>query len=161
MPAFQTIVDPVFVKFRRKISRYPRMHGYYLMDVVSIESMRSAGLTQEEILDAVFEFFDDQTWPPPADRPSDVSWSQHEVEGEVAEQIAVRALIGGTEVGHKRDTMPPKVARSLWREFQGFFQGERRYYVGMGLGDYKYAYLQGAAVVDETRAGVLWVVEND
>lgn len=157
----QTVDDPAFVDLRRRVARFQRMHGYYIVDVVSIESLRNAGKTQEQILDAVFEHFDDQAWPPAADRPSGVYWEDHEVSASKARESAVQALIGGSQIGHTRDTIPSTTAHSLWSEFESFFQEQRRYYTGMGLGDSKYAYLHGAAIVDQHRGGILWVVEGD
>ena len=157
----QTIDDPAFVDFRQRVTQFRRMHGYYIVDIVSIESMRSAGQTQEEILDAVFEHFDDQEWPPAVARPSGVYWKDHEVAASEARELAVQALIGGSQIGHTTDTIFPDIAHSLWGEFEGFFRIERRYYAGIGLGDSEYVYLHGAAIVDQERAGILWVVESD
>jgi hypothetical protein len=36
-----------------------------------------------------------------------------------------------------------------------------RFYLNMGLGDPKYVFSHGAAIVDEERAGILWIVESD
>jgi hypothetical protein len=126
MHTLQTIAEPKFVAFRSRLTQYPRMDGYYLVDIVSIESMRTAGCSQEEILDTTFEHFDDQDWPPPEARPLNIPWSADAVDSDTAERVVMRALIGGREVGHTMDTIPPDVAGFLWSEFQGFFPGSRR-----------------------------------
>lgn len=153
--------DAEFRALRRRVSRFPRMHGYYLIDLVSIEALRAAGRSEEQILDTVLEHFDDEPWPPADRRPDNVSWTEHEVDRSRADEVAIRALVGGRDVGHTRETMPADTARDIWREFEALFDERRRYYAGMGLGNHAYSYLHGVVVVDRARAGILWVVEND
>ncbi|MDX1433134.1 MAG: hypothetical protein R3286_11870 [Gammaproteobacteria bacterium] len=156
-----SIDDPDFLDLRERVLAHPRMHGYYLVDLVSIEALRAAGRSEEEILDEVLEHFDDSPWPPPEERPADLTWVEHEVDAAHAREAAMEALVGGSQVGHTRDTIPPRAARQMWQDFERLFGDERRYYVGMGLGDSRYVYLHGAVIVDRERAGILWVVESD
>lgn len=97
----------------------------------------------EEILDAVFEYVDGQPWLPAGKRPAGVSWSDHETAALEAGKVAVQSLVAGHQAGHARDTTPCDVAKSLRRQFEGFFSNRRRYYVGTGLGASQYAYRQG------------------
>ena len=156
-----TVDDSAFVDLKSRLVGYRRMRGYYIVDLVSIERLRQEQVSQEELLDAVFEYFDDQPWPPKSERPSEGLWSDHEVASSVAKSVTVQALVGGPEVGHTDVTMPPDIAMKLWAEFESLFDSSRQYYVGMGFGDRDYVFLHGTAIVDHKRAGVLWIVESD
>lgn len=154
-------VDPEFSDLRRRINVHERADGYYLIDLVSIAALRDEGRSQEEILDWVLEYFDDQPWPPPDERLASSSWEEHAASRSRAEEEAVAALVGGMFVGHSRDTVSPDEARELWKEFESFFPEEPQYYVELGLGDRDNVYSRGVVILDRERAGILWVVESD
>lgn len=154
-------VDPEFADFRRRVTRFERAHGYYILDIVSIAALRGEGKSQEEILDWVFGYFDDQSVPPLDEPRSDRSWEQHEVSASAAEAEAVAAFVGGKGIGHSRSTIPPSTARELWGELSSFFSDRPRFYAGMAFGDREYAFSRGVVILDEEHAGILWIVEDD
>ena len=95
-------------------------------------------------------------------RPAqDQSWEDYRWEEEAATRHVLQALQGGLEIGHHGDAMDAACARALWEEFQSFFSPARKYYGCLGLGNPDYVFQHGVAIVDESWAGLLWIVESD
>ena len=146
-------------QIRCVVGRYPRMHGYYLLNVVPLPlDWRDR---EEAALTAAFQALDDQPWPPHESRPDDQCWTDYEVPESEARAHVVAALVGGREVGHTRDTIPMADALPIWEAFRALFSAGARFFVGVGLGDSKFTFQQGAVVVDEHKAGCLCVIESD
>ena len=146
-------------RLRQTLAQYPRMHGYYLLNMVPLHvGWREA---EEGSLSAAFEALDDQTWPPPELRPKDQLCSDYEVDEIKACARVVEALVGGSAVGHSVDTIPRAEAFAMWKRFRDLFSPESRFFLGVGFGDSNYAYQEGAVVVDNQKAGCLIVVEDD
>lgn len=144
---------------RRAVARYPRRSGYYLVNLVSLPEN---WVEDEEVaLTEAIQALDDQRWPPPEERPDDQRWVDYEVSELQAAAHVVAALVGGPEIGHARDTIPNAEARAIWETFRALFATNARFFVGVGLGDFRYVYQQGAVMVDDRRAGCLCVIEND
>jgi hypothetical protein len=158
----QTLNRQDFLILKEEIEKHSRLSGYYIIDLVSISDLSSQGLSQEEILDRVFQYFDDQEWPPPSERPQDQSWEgDYQVNRESARQQTVEALAGGPSIGHAHFTMSQDVAESFWERFDSLFGQEKRYYTQMGLGLRDYAYSRGVSIADRDSVGILWIIEND
>jgi hypothetical protein len=159
---FSTINDPEFVTLKHAIEAHPRLCGYYIIDTISITALRTAGASQAEILDKVIAYFDDtEKVPHPNSVPDDSTWLDYEVGMEAARDAAFEALVGGPGVGHLHDTIPPDEAEQYFTRFVALFESDRQYYVGLGIGNYDYVFQRGVLVVDQHRAGILWVVESD
>ena len=151
-----------FRKLRSEIESFPRCCGHYIIDLVSISQERLSGWSQEQILDMVFQYFDEEQWPPESERPSDQSWERdYVVDESVARARVIEQLIGGRTIGQVGDIMSSTKATEFWDRFCEFFTSDRKHYVAMGLGDSTYVFQEGAAIVDFDRAGILWVVESD
>lgn len=155
-----TVDDPAFRALAAELAAHPRQCGYYLVDLVSIRALRRDGLGSEELLERVFSHFDDAEWPPMEQRP-DGRWADYAADPAAARAITIDALVGGAGVGHSVDTIPPERAAALWERFQALVPEPRTVYVGMGFGQRRYVFQQGAAIVGAEHAGVLWVVESD
>jgi len=151
--------DPAFLALRTEIQGTPRQHGYYLVDRVSIRGLQD--LEPDALLERVFRHFDDAEWAPDDQRPTDQTWLDYATTAEGARSAAIDALVGGSEIGHARDTIPPAQAAALWEHFEALFPPPRAYYVGMGFGDARYVFQRGAAIVSAEFAGLVWVVESD
>ena len=80
---------------------------------------------------------------------------------EVAHRRGDRSHVGGAEIGHTRETMSAALTGQIWGLFSSLFATDRAYFTGLGLGDDKYVFQSGVAIVDATRAGFIGVVEND
>jgi len=160
---FRSVENRAFLQLKAEIETYRRTSGHYIVDLVSISFLRIAGVTQEELLDAVFEHWDDRPWPPKSVRPSNQSWdSDYQVDADEARRHAIKTLVGGADIGHTKEAMSQPVATQVWERFAAFFERTAcRYYVGMGLGNREFTYLSGVAIVDHQHAGILWVVESD
>lgn len=158
---FTTRNSPEFAKLKAEIEQCPRLSGYYLIDLVDIPGFPEDEVEREALLDELIPYFDDQEWPPPSDRPADQTWRDYETSREVATAHIVEALVGGPEIGHTRVTIAPEKARQYWERFEALFSNPRHYYVGLGLGDSKYAYLHGVVVIDNSKAGALCIVDGD
>lgn len=144
---------------RRAVARYPRRRGYYLVNLVALPEK---WVDDEEVaLTEAMQALDDQRWPPPEDRPDDQRWVDYEVSELRAAAHVVAALVGGPEIGHARDTIPKAEARAIWEAFRASFATNARFFIGVGLGDFRYVYQRGAVVVDNRKAGCLCVIEND
>jgi hypothetical protein len=57
--------------------------------------------------------------------------------------------------------MTAAVALQAWQRFVSLFTTDCKYFTGLGLGDRRYVFQSGAAIVDATRAGFIGVVESD
>lgn len=154
------LLDTRMDEIARTISAHPRMAGYYILRLIDITAIRPL-VAEDRMLDAVFEHFDGRTWPPFEERVALGSWSDYEVTAEKARAEVIGALVGGGAIGHTRDTMSEPVARETWERFASLFAPDRKYFIGLGLGDRQYVFQFGAAIVDATRAGFLGVVESD
>jgi len=153
---------PSFLKFREEIEMYPRQCGYYIIDMAGISRLVERGLTNEEVLDVVFQYFDDQPWPPPEQRPSDQTWeNDYQVDGRKAREEFIQAMTGGVEIGHMECTMPRCQAESFWDQFEEFFGEGRKYYTHLGLGNREYVFQHGVAIADREKVGIVWIVESD
>lgn len=149
--------DPLLVEIRAKLAQAPRMHGYYLLRL--IRSERTAEVDEAARLDWLLEQLDDRPWAP-TNAPQDPA-DGYQVDEATAAAHAVTMLVGGADVGHARDTMSPASAASLWTQFRTLFAPSARCFIGLGFGDPAYVFLRGVAVIDDTRAGYLGVVESD
>jgi hypothetical protein len=158
--SFTPIDSPDFSSIRETLEKHPRLSGYYLTRFVALNVPRGEAWS-DVTLDALFESFDDQPWPPVEARPADQRWADYECSLEVARQELLDALVGGFEIGHTSQTVGWDVAHDVWRRFEGLFGPDRRYYRGLGLGDRSCAFQRGIAIVDGDRAGMVCVVEND
>jgi hypothetical protein len=83
------------------------------------------------------------------------------VTAESAQAEVVAALIGGGAIGHARDTMSAASAVQAWQRFASLFAPDRRYFIGMGLGDPGMCFSRARRSSDATRAGYIGVVESD
>lgn len=157
---FLKLTDRCFIELKGKVLSYPRLCGYYIIDLVSIENIRCD--SYEKLLDNLFEYFDDTVWVPAEDRPSDQTWeNDYVVERDVARNHIIEALVGGHSIGHTVDTVPGDLAEDIFEVFDSLFSKKKKYYMGMGLGKPEYVFQQGIAIVDNKKAGIIWIVEND
>jgi hypothetical protein len=150
-----------FLALKAEIEAHKRLCGYYLIKFIDITDLRQAGKDQEEIAEEVFQYFDDQKWPPREQRPQDQAWADSVREPEVARKHALEALVGGGPVGHSRVTISQAQARRFLQRFEALFDEPKSYYIGMGFGNSQYVFLHGVAIISRSRAGLLWVVESD
>lgn len=154
------VPDPRMDEIARVLTAHPRMAGYYILRLIDITAIRAL-VSEDRMLDAVFEHFDGRKWPPFEERLGLGSWGDHEASAEDAQADVVGALVGGGGVGHTRDTMSAAVAIQTWQRFASLFATDRKYFTRLGLGDRRYVFQSGAAIVDATRAGFIGVVEDD
>ena len=153
---FNTIDDPSFLALKAELEGIPRSNGYYLIDLVSVYELRVGGSSEEEILEQVFQHFDDHEWPPVDQRPADQTWNDYSVSADLAAACVVESL-----AGPYGDSISTHRANSLWREFEALFPPPRKYFIGMGFGDPMMAFNLGAAILSYDRAGLIFVVESD
>ncbi len=146
-------------QLRRDLDRYPRMHGYYLLNSVQMPANWQSD--EEHSLSSAFELLDDHPWMPVETHPNDQYWTDYEVFETEAREQTVAALVGGNEIGHARETIPQGVAASIWESFRKQFSPQARFFVRLGLGNPEHVFQRGTVVVDEETAGCLWVVESD
>lgn len=154
------IPDPRMDEIARTLADHPRMAGYYILRLVDITAIR-ARVSEDRMLDAAFEHFDGRIWPAFEERVGLGSWSEYEATSKDARAEVIGALIGGGAIGHINDTMSAVLAAQIWERFEALFADDRKYFIGLGLGDRKYVFQSGAAIVDATRAGFIGVVEDD
>lgn len=158
---FVTSKSPEFAELKAEVESYPRLSGYYIIDLVAIPGFPDHDADRENLLDELFQHFDDRDWPPPRDRPTDQTWDDYERDRQVAADHAVEALIGGPQIGHTAFTIGPAKALEFWNRFESLFSEPRHYYTGMGFGDPEHVFLHGAVIIDNHKAGILWIVESD
>ena len=153
---FSTIADDRFHALKQSIESYPRLAGYYIINMISIRHLRENGYTQEAILDAVIYYFDDD---PQKSYPSYRYYE--EVPYHEAKIGIIKDLVGGNSIGHTVETMSPEVAEQYFDAFVDLFDTDRRYYVGLDIHNDEYVFWYGILVVDSDKAGILWIVESD
>ncbi len=150
-----------FVALRGAIEAHPRLGGYYILKFVGIADLRAQRKTEEEIAEIVFQYFDDQKWPPLEQRPKDQTWTDYLADQTTARIKAIEVLVGGRPIGHLNVTIPEPQAAEYVDRFDAMFPHPKTYYVGMGFGDQKYVFSGGIAIISCDVAGCLWVVEDD
>lgn len=158
MGTWLDIRDPRMDELATILAAHPRLDGYYTLRRVDITELR-ARLSEDRMLDAVFEQFAGQTWSPFEERVALGAWRDYAVTADVAQDEVVRALVGGGDIGHTRDTMSAALAARTWERFASMFAADRTYFTGLGLGDRRYAHQRGAAIVDATSAGFIGIVD--
>lgn len=151
--------NPSLGRLRRELDSRPRMHGYYLLRLVDLPAGWRAD--EESSLTCAFEALDDKQWEPLELRPTDQRWIDYEVDEATACDHVVAGLVGGSAVGHIKETFAPQDALDVWKAFRSLFLRDARFFCGVDLGDPAYVFREGAIIVDETRAGCLGVVEDD
>ena len=70
---FRSIRNLEFTELKSEIESYPRLCGYYLVDMVSVDGLPEESAEREAFLDELFQYFDDHQWPPLSERPTDQS----------------------------------------------------------------------------------------
>lgn len=153
--------DPALLAIGKTFAAHPRMTGYYILRRIDITAIRAHISSEDRMLDMIFEHFGGTTWPPFEERVALGSWADYAITAEAARTEIVGALVGGDDIGHLRDTMSRTVAEQTWAQFESLFAGDRAYFTGLGLGDRRYPYLRGIAIVDAAHAGYLGIVEGD
>jgi hypothetical protein len=154
------LVTPALVALEQALSPHPRLHGYYLLKILTFDKL-AEDCRNEATLGEVFELLDDKPWRPLADRPTGQSWADHRVDADLARAEVVTALIGGNDVGHTSNTMERDEAEAAWSLFEAEFGLCRDYYIRLGFGKSEYVFQRGVVIVAGKRAGALFVVEND
>jgi hypothetical protein len=157
----KSINSQEFLDLKAAIEAHPRLCGYYIIKLVDITGLRSAGKDQEEIAEETFQYFGDQKWPPIDQRPGDQTWADYAVERAVAKNHAIEMLMGGPSIGHTRETIPRTKAEAYFDRFEALFDAPRSYYFALGFGDPEYVFQHGIALISHSLAGVLCIVESD
>jgi hypothetical protein len=150
-----------FLQLRAEIEAHEISPGYYIIKLAEIGAERNMGRTEEEIAEQVFQWFDDQEWPPAENRPTDQTWGDYAVERAPARDHILEALVGGPPFGHTEETMSMTQAASYFDRFDSLFEDPKTYYINLGFGDPEHVFLHGVAVISATRAGYLGVVQSD
>ena len=167
----EPIHDSGLEQLKTELSKYPRMDGYYHLDLVSVAVLRQANNAQNDILTALYE-----RWAPHDARaayqiahppiqpfiPSEESSGYEDYESTIEDALEALTyeLKGGSGIGHLADTVPSEKAAELTARFFALFQGPRAYR-GLGWGNPFYAFEQGVVLVDDERAGCFMIIEND
>ena len=156
-----TMSTDAFLTLKRELESYPRLAGYYLIKMIDITDLRGSNRSAEQIAEAAFQQLDDHQWPPADVRPTDQTWSDYIVDRETAARETVAALVGGPGIGHTANTIPPPKAHTFFDRFDLLFDMPKLYYIGMGFGNRDYVYPRGVAIISNTHAGLLCVIESD
>ncbi|ULH17989.1 hypothetical protein MF271_23805 (plasmid) [Deinococcus sp. KNUC1210] len=165
------IHDPALEELRAELAQYPRMDGYYQLDLVSITLLRQARMTQNEILNALYD-----CWAPhkaiaayrvafpligtPNLEERTPEYDDYEYTVENALEALTYELKGGSGIGHLVDTISPAKAAELATRFFALFRSPQAYR-GLGLADPFFVFEQGVVLLDDERAGCLLMIESD
>ncbi|ULH18075.1 hypothetical protein MF271_24260 (plasmid) [Deinococcus sp. KNUC1210] len=167
------IHDPALEELRAELAQYPRMDGYYQLDLVSIKILRQARMTQNEILKALYD-----RWAPheanaayraafpfpligtPTLEQRTPEFNDYESTVENALEALTYELKGGSGIGHLADTISPVKAAELATRFFALFRSPQAYR-GLGLADPFFVFEQGVVLLDDERAACLLMIESD
>jgi len=149
-----------FTQLKKLIESYKRSHGYYIIDLVDILSLKIQGIEGEQLLDVLFSEWDRPTAPKIDSPPENANWLDYQTDVKDSISLAISTLRGGAAVGHSVDTVPHEIATSNVHKFAKLFSNPVAY-TGMGLGSQDYVFQQGTVLVNRRNAGILWVVEDD
>ncbi|KAI9130354.1 hypothetical protein [Acaryochloris sp. CCMEE 5410] len=155
------INNPEFARIKTDIAAHSRLHGYYILGLVSIHAFRTDGTSQEIILKKLIDHFDDDPTEPDPDFVPDHGWTDYETTLDRARAHTIESLVGGRPIGHANETMSEQMAGELFDRFVAVCGTNPRFYIGLGIGDRKYAFMYGVLIVADDRAGILWIVESD
>lgn len=158
-----------FGVLRSEILRFPRLRGYYKIEMSDISDLRVQAVSLEKILDHLYDLWGEhealekyrQIHPFPKPKPEDLpSWVDHEGDADDAVELLAYGLQGGGAVGHTIDAIPPALAQEFAERFVSFFDHPRMFR-GLGFGDPMYVFEHGIVLIDETKAGMLLIIESD
>jgi hypothetical protein len=152
---------PEFAALKAEIESHPRLCGYYILELVSIYEWRHGGVPQETILEKLVDHFDSDPTDPNPNFVPDQEWTDYETTRDDARGHVVESLIGGSQIGHTRETMPRSTAAEFFDRFVAVCGANPRFYIGLGLGDRTYSFQYGALIVADELAGIFWIVEDD
>lgn len=155
------ITSNSFEMLKAEIEAYPRLCGYYLIKMVKITDLRLASSNEEAMIETIFQYLDDQKWPPKEQRMKDQKWTEYIVDRETALRHTVEGLVAGPQKGHLRPTIEANIAKLFFDRFDAMFDEPKSYYIGMGLGNPAYVFFDGVVIISKAHAGLLWVVEAD
>ena len=154
---------------QERLAAFPRMHGKYRLDLTSVAAWRRAGLSEEEILDRLFNLWgehealsaDLEKFPPAASQEHVASgWVECTTNPSDTREFLHQSLIGGGSVGHTVETVPAHIAKEIVADFFGLFE-QPTAYSGLGWSDPGYVFENGVVILDGKMAGIFLVVEND
>jgi len=154
---------------QERLAAFPRMHGKYRLDLTSVAAWQRAGLSEEEMLDRLFNLWGEhetlsaylEKMPPIASQGQVASgWVECAVNPSDAREFLRQSLMGGGIVGHTVETVPARVAEELVADFFSLFE-QPTSYSGLGWSDPKYVFENGVVILDGKMAGMFLVVEND
>lgn len=162
------IRDARFEHFKSELAQYPRNYGYYKVELVSIQELRQMGATQKDVLDALYlEWADHDAFRRKYPRAkfynpvTDESlYDGYEYSLDDVIELLTYELKGGSGIGCIHDTIAPAKASELTLSFVGLFQNPRAYR-GLAWADPQYVFELGAVLIDDERAGALFITEND
>ena len=161
-PTVHVLEDAPYDGIRREIESYARQCGYYIIGFASLSQFRRQSASQDSIVDAIYDHFDDDPRPvDPSNVPQDQSWDDYERSPDIARDHAIKVLVGGGPIGYTVDVMSSATAGKRFDQFVLLCGENPRFYLGLGLGDQEYVYQHGVLVVADRVAGLLWVVESD
>lgn len=168
-PEWKRDMESDFEILKAEILKYPRLCGYYKIELADISDLRLKGLTQDQIIDHLYEMWADheahvtyrQKYPFPEPKPEDLpSWTNWEGEASDAIELLAYGLQGGGAVGHTVDAIAPAKAQEFAERFVNLFHSPRMYR-GLGFGDPMHVFEHGILLLDDTHAGMLLIVESD
>ncbi len=152
-----------FKNLRSQIQSYPRQSGNYYFDF-----KQRTNVTAEDDVAQLFAQLDLVTI-------SSEDWIEYEASKEVAKNWLKNALIGGSEIGHTKNTIEPTKAEDFAQNFFLLFDSNAKYYTNQlknkndetlsnafdHFGNRDHVYSYGVAIVDNKNIGIIWIVESD
>ena len=166
-----SVLEGEVSRLRDALALSPRIDGIYQLELVDIRPLRTQGCSQNEILDVLYDqWVDHKAHQKQREKHPEfyakttaldvTSWQDYEVKQEHALEWLTYGLRGGGGVGHTTDTISPEKAEEFAQRFFNFFSSPHAY-SGMALGDPSYVFENGLLLLDDERAGLLLILEND
>jgi hypothetical protein len=167
--------NPKYEKLKNDISDH---YGDVIVGMVDISNLRSECKSNDEIADIVSEYFDSSSLTeqkPTTDHLSldmlpeairelgkNTETGDHlpKVTEDQAKEYMIKCLESGRDYGHK-PVLSIRRAAEVWENFVSFFEESKIFYE-INLGDHeKWVFNNGVLIIDQNKAGVLNISQDD
>jgi hypothetical protein len=158
---FKSIDSESFRALENSIRHHLRGCGDYIIDLVSVEGFRDSGMSDDELIGRLVEYWDTKSKRITSEWFLEPWVNEYETDSPSAREYMTYVLVGGGSVGYVSDFMNSSQAETYFDQFIQFFDSDSRLFTRLDIGDPIHIFCQGVLAIDRKVAGLLWVNESD